>query len=64
MAPVVMMLPKYDWSKAEELQRQPQRTHGRSSRAQGIRKKNPLHLKLYFNPNGEGIQRIMIAIAG
>ncbi len=53
--------PKYDWSKWS---REQQLTYARTLFARsGYSEKNPLHLKLYFN-NGEGIQRIMIAIAG
>jgi oligopeptide transport system substrate-binding protein len=53
--------PTYEWTKWG---RERQLAYARSLYARsGYSEKNPLHLKLYFN-NGEGIQRIMIAIAG
>jgi len=53
--------PKYEWA---NWSRDRQLTYARSLFARaGYSEKNPLHLRLYFS-SGEGIQRIMIAIAG
>jgi oligopeptide transport system substrate-binding protein len=53
--------PKYEWV---SWSRDRQLTMARALFAQaGYTQKNPLHLQLYFS-SGEGIQRIMIAVAG
>lgn len=53
--------PEYEWA---AWTRERQLAYARSLYAgSGYSEKNPLHLKLYFNTS-EGIQRIMIAIAG
>ena len=53
--------PKYEWA---NWSRDRQLAYARSLfERSGYSSKNPLHLKLYFNSN-EGIQRIMIAVAG
>jgi ABC-type oligopeptide transport system substrate-binding subunit len=53
--------PIYEWA---NWSREHQLTYARSLyQHAGYSEENPLHLKLYFN-NGEGIQRIMVAIAG
>ena len=53
--------PEYEWA---TWTRERQLAYARTLYARsGYSEKNPLHLKLYFNTS-EGIQRIMIAIAG
>ena len=53
--------PEYEWA---AWTRERQLAYARSLYARsGYSEKNPLHLKLYFNTS-EGIQRLMIAVAG